>query len=77
MFKISYAAEDDHFWNEVFARSGHTNKTIANLKSDTMYRVKVAAINNRDLVGTSDEVRMRTSMAGNTSVFFFNQSNCS
>ena len=70
MFQILYAAENDQFWREVFSRSGDTNKTIANLKSDTVYRIKVAAINNRDLVGTSDEVKMRTSMAGNTSMLY-------
>ena len=68
MFQILYAAESDRFWKEIFSRSGDTNKTIANLKSDTVYRIKVAAINNRDLVGISDEVKMRTSMAGNTSM---------
>ena len=64
MFQILYSAENDQFWTEIFARSSDSNKTIRNLRSDTVYRVKVAAINNRDLMGTSEEVRMRTSMAG-------------
>ncbi len=64
MFQILYSAEDEHYWTEAFAKSNDENKTLFHLKSNTLYRIKVAAINNRDLVGTSEETFIRTSTAG-------------
>ncbi len=63
MFKIEYSRDRDNYWHPTYARSHDTNKTIVDLKSNTLYRVRVAAINNRDLEGYSDIAMVRTSGA--------------
>ncbi len=63
MFKIEHSRDRDNYWHPTFARSHDTNKTIFNLRSNTLYRVRVAAINNRDLEGYSEIAMVRTSGA--------------